>query len=954
MAAWDSASDEGTQTLVADGDSEPSSDGTDELLRPGTSVGRYIVLGHIGSGGMGIVYAAFDPELDRRIALKLVRPSVRRDSDRARARMTREAQAMARLSHPNVVPIHDVGEHDGSVYIAMHLVTGTSLADWKRSETPKLEEVLRVMRAAGEGLAAAHAEGLVHRDFKPANVLIGRDGRVRVTDFGLARAATDPSLSSSTSGSTPIVSGPLVAELSATGALAGTPSYMAPEQFAGRDVTAKTDQFAFCVVLHEMLLGARPFAGDSVPELAAAVLKGTIDAAPGRHAVPSWIRRLILKGLSIEADDRHESMRALLDRLARSPTRRRRVFAVAGVVATGAAAVGGIALWQQRAAAEQCRARAEEVTSAWDASAAAELEASFASTGLSFAPDTAGRVRGQIEAYVDAWSATALGLCHQQRDEPEFDATASERCLDAGRGQLADLRELLVHADATVVRKAIWLAADLPPPRQCGDDEWLRQAPQLPADPEQAERASAIQEQLSKAAVRGSVGRLDAALEIAEEALAQANELQHAPTRAWALSAVADLEGKAKREAAEAHAAEAYFSAAKIRQDRLAMQTAGILAEILVRDADRRDDAARWLEHAEMIAVRSGEHGGEAYADMLVSAGIAYSNAGVYETSVELFAESLATVVALGGAHDPRVVDYHASLGNALRKLGEFERAEKELLQALELATSTYGGEHPHVARVHLNLGSTYANTGRVDEAIEEFRTGLAIADPEGDGKGRSVRTLVGSLGAALAQAGRLEEALPVQLRALELESDQRGKDHPAVASWHNNLGITLRRLGRPEEAAEHGRAAMRIREAHFGPEHPSLVSTQFNYARVLVDLEDRIGAEQQYRGAIALGARVLPPGHPLIAQASLALAQFLRTEERFDEAASTCEEALRLFEDKPGALRAELRLSLARALAPTGDDPRATALAKEARTEAAEAGATKLVEEIDAWLERP
>src|SRR5215470_6274154 len=231
------------------------------MLERGTRFGRYEVLRHAGAGGMGDVYAAYDPELERNVALKLLRPGT---AGARAAELKREAQALARLAHANVVAVHDVGTSDGQVYVAMELVEGPTLRAWLAEKPRTAVEILAVFDAAGQGLSAAHGAGLVHRDFKPENVLLGADGRARVTDFGLAVAA------------------------GAAGELAGSVPYMAPEQLQGEAVDARADQFAFAVALYEALYGERPFAGstggDVTPTeaLLLEVLEGRVRPAPPR------------------------------------------------------------------------------------------------------------------------------------------------------------------------------------------------------------------------------------------------------------------------------------------------------------------------------------------------------------------------------------------------------------------------------------------------------------------------------------------------------------------------------------------------------------------------------------------------------------------------------------------------------------------------------------------------
>src|SRR3954454_17707170 len=310
--------------------SPPSDNGPAPLTR-GASIGRYVVLGLVGRGGMGEVYAAYDPELDRKVAVKLLRvkPGAGVSLTEGRQRTLREAQAIARLSHPNVVVAYDVGTFEDKVFIAMEFVDGNTVTFWLEQQPRTWQEILRVFIAAGHGLTAAHEKGLVHRDFKPDNVMVGRDGEVRVMDFGLARQVTDKPAHEKTSSTRPIpvmiaehgpdavpddqmttillngpptgppapaaatdskaLSGMFEVQLTRTGAMMGTPAYMAPEQFLGTETDARTDQFSFCVALYEALYGERPFSGSTMFALTTAVVKGQVREAPQSSKVPLWV-----------------------------------------------------------------------------------------------------------------------------------------------------------------------------------------------------------------------------------------------------------------------------------------------------------------------------------------------------------------------------------------------------------------------------------------------------------------------------------------------------------------------------------------------------------------------------------------------------------------------------------------------------------------------------------------
>ncbi len=353
---------------------------------------------------MGSVYAAYDPELDREVALKLHRGLAEEQS-----RLQREAQAMAQLAHPNVAGVHDVGRVDAQVFIAIELIDDPTLRAWLEQTGHPLAQRLDVLTQAGRGLIATHEAGLVHRDFKPDNVMIGADGRARVLDFALARghaAGPSPTVSDRAS---------WMKTLTHNGALIGTPLYMSPEQYRGEPADARSDQFSFCVVLYEALYGQPPFDGRTFDELAKAVTSGRVreHASEDRVRVPTAIRRVIVRGLRVDPAQRWPSMTALLDALERASRRRRRAWLLAGGVAVLLAVPGtvyGQRAWVQRA----CDAEARVLDPAYDADARAQISAAFEASGLDYAADASARVQAKLDTFHDRWSDLCGGRRRQR------------------------------------------------------------------------------------------------------------------------------------------------------------------------------------------------------------------------------------------------------------------------------------------------------------------------------------------------------------------------------------------------------------------------------------------------------------------------------------------------------------------------------------------------------------
>ncbi len=374
----------------------------------GAVIGRYRLERQLGAGGMGVVHAAFDPDLERRVALKVLRTSGTEDGQK---RLLREARAMARLAHANVIVVHEVGSADDRDYVAMELIDGETLADWLRREKRARAAVLDAFVAAGRGLAAAHAEGIIHRDFKPHNVLRSHKGRIVVTDFGLAREATLAAPDERTAPATTTSSA--LSALTATGSVIGTPAYMAPEQWDGGAVTQATDQFGFCVALWEALTGERPYRGPTVEDLRTQVAAGpqALDASK----IPRRLRTTLLRGLDPDPAKRWPSMDALLRHLLRAERRPVRMLAAGGAAVVIAGVIGAVMIPGGSPGAAPCSTPLLAPSAVWSLDAAARLIA--ANQGLAATRIAADMVR---------WQAARAGACKAEpiAREPRL------RCLD--------------------------------------------------------------------------------------------------------------------------------------------------------------------------------------------------------------------------------------------------------------------------------------------------------------------------------------------------------------------------------------------------------------------------------------------------------------------------------------------------------------------------------------------
>jgi dienelactone hydrolase len=453
--------------LSASGADPPSAD--EEALAPGTFLGRYRIVDLLGMGAFGRVYVAFDPELDRQVAIKVLFPGTPDESELLGQRLRREAKAMAKLSHPNVVTVFDVGVSEGRVFLAMELVAGITLRNWLPSARRPWREIVNVFLLAGRGLQAAHSAGLVHRDFKLDNVLVTPEGDVRVTDFGLARLDVEDSRETGGS-SDALDSAGIESRITRSGAFVGTPGYMAPEQLDGRPADARSDLFSFCVALWEGLYGKRPFAGSSVAELRVAIRKGAVPETASD--VPRAVRDVLLIGLSEDPAQRFQSMSLLLEKLTASnaphaPSGFKWAVRLAFALALSATAVTAGVWYSRRAAAPKCQAEGDRVGTVWNEVIKHKMHESFVATQRPYADDTFARTVSVLDRYASSWRKHATILCESRRGLPDSLAAARAACMDQRLIELRTFVHVFEHADVEALNLAVHGALSLVGIEEC-------------------------------------------------------------------------------------------------------------------------------------------------------------------------------------------------------------------------------------------------------------------------------------------------------------------------------------------------------------------------------------------------------------------------------------------------------------------------------------------------------
>lgn len=741
-------------------------------------IGRYEVRALLGRGGMGVVYLAHDASLDRELAIKLLRADPPRATPEEQVRLRREARAMARLSHPNVVTVHEVDEHEGRLFIAMEYVKGLSLTDWLGSAHRPWQEVLEVLLAAGDGLAAAHAAGIVHRDFKPDNILVGDDGRVRVADFGLAWTGGGPC--SETAPTEPIAvdgseseEGRRLRE-TRTGTILGTLAYMAPEQYRGEAPSFAADQFSFSAALYRALYGHLPFDASSAALYQIHVRAGDVRPEPAGVSLPHWLRAAILRGLDADKAKRWESLDAFLRALRRSP----RVPRWAPTVALACLVVGGIATLGTlslvgREAPTLCRPTAEVLAGVWDSETRSRLAERFSVGGAQTDEARAWRtVDVALGLYSDRWAIEHTRAC-QALSLARGDAVATRAlaCLDDQREQFAALVVHLEKDGFSDLAAAVLLATGLPAPEIC------QQSPSASLHAGEAglifrTRHLAARRRLARASTDIDLHRLAAARSTIEDVLEIADELDSPGLEAEALLAL----GRAQRADHELDQARASLERARARvlgrpeagavelriliqlvdvigvglgdltEAEAAAQSAAAISLRLgnpslleaylannlarVHRAHRRYDDAEsgYLNAYTLLSQTLGESAPETIA-VRVNLGVVMSLQARPE-AIAVLEHALEQQLSIIGEFHPRTPSILRNLGNALGRQGSYARAEGVVRHAIRLRERLHGEGSPELRGDLLSLSRVLRGLSRLDEADETLARAESLRSP--------------------------------------------------------------------------------------------------------------------------------------------------------------------------------------------------------------------------------
>jgi eukaryotic-like serine/threonine-protein kinase len=922
-------------------------------LRRGESVGRYVVVDRIGAGAMGVVYSAYDPDLDRRVALKLLVQASTAGIDR----MVREAQAAAKVVHPNVVAVHDVGTHGARMFVAMELVEGQSLAQWLDGEPRPWREVLAMAIQAGRGLAAAHAVGIVHRDFKPDNVLVGRDGRARVADFGLARAIdrTSGDAELPTTNPSALTSGAL--QLTATGALLGTPAYMAPEQHLREPCDARADQFSFCVASWEALWGRRPFRGDSLHALALAVTEGQIELPEDPRGVPTRVRAVLLRGLSTAPADRFAAMDDLLDALTLAQQRRRGGWWLGLAVLVGG---GGLTLAALRddAREDPCATTASPAEQVWNADARARLTDAFTATALPFASDVARSIVTRLDNRVEHWTAQWVEVCVAARDElpAVADGPLLQRrraCLDDRQRELVAALELLDAADAKIVQQAFEVVGGVRDVERCADPEALRRR----IDPPPAElmlEVSEIRAEIERALVVNRAGRISDAEALLDQLEARAQATAWPPITIELALARTNLSRSDTAPRAEIPRLRVAFDRSlEIGDDLAAVGFATELAwQIGYRD-HRAAEALEWIGTSWALLHRSG---GDWLLEVhaLNNEAVIRADSREFDQAETLFDRALALAIE----HDAdglRPLQLRANLAAFVASRGDHARALELLQASLDGYRALLGDAHPRVADIAGNLGINHMRMGDIDSARASLELATSIQDRSVPPDHPARESVLSARAECEYLDGKLEVAVALMRRVDAIRTASYGEKSSRTIDWRLYEATRMLELD-PAPAAEIDALVASATAAADAFTEPQLQLDAHALRVAIAVVRGRVreaGAEIE-RVRELLAAHDLDPEHELAAQVILADAELARGDRAAARAALV---EVDRWLGAPLRPRHEVASSLLRAAelrtVLDGDTAAALPLARRAHEVQIEVGTdrTGLPARIDAWL---
>ena len=803
---------------------------------PPTKLGRFTVLEMLGQGGMGVVYACYDSQLDRKVAVKLLHRQKPQNLDVAHARLLREAQAMARLSHPNIVMVLDVGSVDEQMFVAMEFVRGQGLDAWVQKESRTWKEILAAFLQAGRGLEAAHRAGIIHRDFKPQNVLVTAEGVVKVLDFGLARA-TETSMQdllASIPDSVGDAQSLLMRPLTQTGAFLGTPAYMSPEQHRGEKVTPATDQFSFCVSLYQSLYGHFPFSTVSLSALRQDILRGAVTPPPMRSTVPMRVFKVLRRGMAVAIDERFPSMTEMLAELARDPeAARRRVAVTAAVAATVGFASFAAAGAYTPGEVSMCPDSQPELLGIWDAERVAAVKATILATESPYAGEAWATIEPQMQRYADSWAEMRNEACHTHEEGRQSDHLFDLRtaCLDQRRAGFAGLVDVLASIDAATLNQAVSAVGRLPALESCADSRSLTAAIAPPEDPQIRAQVQGWRETLARAGAQELAGRYQAGLALVENAKAAALKLDYPPLLAEVLLRQGSLQMETNAlVAADAALDQALLSAVASDHEAVAAQAISKLAFLRAARMDQPAQAQALVPMARALN-KQVEDDFDLYAEFLNNLGVVYLCTGAYRDAEQALREALTLRERHGQSHSARALIILDNLGSlAMHENRDLDRVAL-YRQVVALSGPVLGEHHPEHLRFVRNLAHGLRDTGRLGEAGDLLRR--VERDLDATPTGLVHAWIHADLGAIELEERDLDSAKKHFEAVLRDASDQAY----LVQNAQKGLGRMAALAGDEAGVRRYFGAVLSDSERRLGAQSVGYLARQYNFATALLDL---------------------------------------------------------------------------------------------------------------------
>jgi eukaryotic-like serine/threonine-protein kinase len=816
------------------------------------TIGRFTVLGPAGAGGMGVVFAARDPQLDRRVAIKLVALAPAESSASSQARLLAEAQTMARLSHPNIVAVHEVGTYEGRIYIAMEYIEGETLERWlTRGESPGLSAILDAFVQAGQGLAAAHRAGVVHRDFKPSNAMIDGGGRVRVLDFGLA---IDDELERTDDDES-------AAERSSS-MLGGTPLYMAPEQRLGGGASARSDQYSLCVSLWRALYGEHPFVGDRHDRGGTSVAAKLARVA----SVPVWLRRVLERGLEAEPARRWPNMESLLDALTRGRLRARRRRVLVGATALVLAGVGVVGLHALDLHRRQlaCAQQGEQLAAAWDEHARTEVVATMRATEVGYVEATLDKVLSRLDAQRASLQHAGSEACLAATVDGRWDTETlarSQWCLDLRQLELEALVGELMHADRRGVQNAVVVASKLSDAQACLDTELLSRLPQPPA--EQREDIHAVRAELVHAAAHEDAGRYAEGLAEVTASLERAAAIDWPPLSASLKTEQAVLlERQGSYEPARRAGEAGYLEAARAGAWDVAATAASELVMIVGLRMSQPTAGLLWAEHAAVAEAHAGDPQQLMEARRLERVANVLDEAGDYAPAQVAGERALALAQAALGPDHPTTASYLVQLANLALARGELDASRSLYERAIAMQVEALGPEHPAIGDTLQNLGNTYIKSGEFALARTIFQQALELLQRSGESNPSVAHALI-HLAQVDTELGDLPRARVELERARPIVEAAYGVSHPTYALVLSELGNVHYQAGENALAGPLYEQSLAIEEKTLGPQHINVAVSLTSLGNVMVRTGELERAAVLLGRALAISETALGPEHP-------------------------------------------------------------------------------------------